>query len=301
MGIKIFNIHTSKFEDENVCAEGALRFMYGSAVGRAMTFALFKRVLFSRVCGAWADSALSRRAIGGFIKSNGIDAGEFKNTPEEYKTFNEFFTRELKDSARPAACPGRRGVVSFPSDGRHLLLRNVGLSDAFDVKSARFNLPSFLGDDSLARRFEGGDMLVSRLNPADYHRFHYPVSGVIAARKAINGFLFSVNPIAIARRASVLWENKRILTAIESDVFGMCAFVEIGATNVGGMENFDSVGACVERGKQAGMFRFGGSCVVTLFEPSAPIDWDSSLVKISAEGVECYAKANSLAGIARGA
>ena len=297
MSIKIFNIHTSRYENENVCAEKSLRLMYESFAGRAMTFAIFKRIFFSKICGMWADSPRSRKTVAKFIADNSIDIGEFKNSPSTYKTFNDFFTRELRESARPIAEESNPRAISFPSDGRHLLVRDISMSDSFYAKGRRFNMSEFLGDESLGRRFEHGDMLISRLSPLDYHRFHYPVSGEIVARKTINGALFSVSPIALIQRLSIFWENRRILNLIDSPEFGLCAFVEIGATNVGTIENFGKLGEVVGRGSQAGLFRFGGSCVVTIFPQSDRIEWNGKLAEMSLQNIECYAKVNSLAGI----
>ena len=123
-------------------------------------------------------------------------------------------------------------------------------------------------------------MLISRLSPMDYHRFHYPVSGEIAARRNVRGMLYSVSPIALAKKLSILWENRRVLNLIETDGMGLCAFAEIGATNVGTIVNFDGVSARVKRGAEAGLFHFGGSCVATIFERNARIDWNPRLVGV---------------------
>ena len=297
MSIELFNIQTGKLEKENVCAEKFMRFLYESQLGKLATFSLFKRIFFSRLCGVWADSTRSKKTILNFIADNKIDISEFKNPPSAYKTFNDFFTRELVDGMRPLAESDNKNAVSFPSDGRHLLIENITKSQTFYAKGIRFNLAKFLGDEKLAKRFENGSMLISRLAPVDYHRFHYPISGEIVARKEINGKLFSVSPIALSKRLSIFWENKRIVNLIESQQFGICAFVEIGATNVGSIVNFGKLGDVVERGSQAGMFRFGGSCVITIFPQGNSISWNESLKKYSPQSIECYARVNQLAGI----
>ncbi len=297
MGIKLYNIYTSKIEEENVCAENTLRFLYESQLGSVALWAVFKRRFFSRLCGFWANSKRSAKTAANFIADNKIDIAEFKNPPSSFKTFNEFFTRELVDTARPLAKSDNSLAISFPSDGRHLLIENVSLSNSFYAKGCKFNLASFLGDDNLARRFENASMLISRLSPLDYHRFHYPISGELVARREIGGSLFSVSPIALSRRLEIFWQNARVLNIIESPEFGMCAFVEIGATNVGEIINFHKLGERVARGQQAGMFKFGGSCVVTIIPAESKINWREKLVEMSAQNIECYAKVNALAGV----
>jgi len=297
MSLKIYDIEAGKFAEEKICAESFMRFLYRNPLGAAALCGVFKRAFFSRACGVWANSKASRKAIVKFAADNGIDLSESRNPPVSFRCFNDFFTRELRSDARPLAEGENPRAVSFPSDGRHLLLENVSEADVFYAKGQRFNLAKFLGDAKLAERFSGGAMLISRLSPLDYHRFHFPVSGEIAARKTINGDLFSVSPIALAPRLSILWENKRILNIIGSREFGMCAFVEIGATNVGTIINLAEIGSRAERGAQAGYFKLGASCVATLFESSAKIDWNAELVRMSRDGIECYARANTLAGV----
>ncbi len=297
MSIKIFNIHTSKFEEEKVCAEGSLRFLYESQLGGVAVWSIFKRCFFSRLCGLWADSPRSRTATSKFIADNAIDISEFLDKPSSFKTFNDFFTRQLIETARPVCEVDNPNAISFPSDGRHLLIENVSLSDSFYAKSVKFDLSSFLASDSLAKRFENASMLISRLSPLDYHRFHYPISGEIVARKVLSGSLFSVSPIALSKRLSIFWENARVLNLIESPDFGVCAFVEIGATNVGTIVNFHQLGERISRGEQAGMFKFGGSCVVTLISQENKIKWNQKLIEMSQQNIECYARVNTLAGM----
>ena len=86
-----------------------------------------------------------------------------------------------------------------------------------------------------------------------------------------------------------------MLNFIENQYFGMCAFVEIGATNVGSIVNLRSVGESVERGDVAGYFNFAGSCVITLI-PKDKFQWNETLIEMSSQNVECYTKAGKFAG-----
>lgn len=293
MSIKLYNLITREEIFERVPAEAFMRFLYGNPAGSLALWALFKRALFSKICGAWASSPSSRRAIAAFIEKNGIDMSDVPQS--SFKNFNEFFTRALKPGARAPQEPLNENAISFPSDGRHLLVRDVRSCDVFYAKGSKFNISAFLGDKSLAETFDGADMLISRLAPVDYHRFHFPMSGEIAARKSIAGDLYSVSPIALSGRLSILWQNKRVLNMVQTPKFGFYAFVEIGATNVGGIVNTRRVGDFVARGDEAGYFNFGGSCIITIF-PKRKIIWDQSLEKMSSSGIECYAKAGMKAG-----
>lgn len=299
MGIKIYNIHTGNMEQEDVCAEAFMRFLYGTAAGKMALWALFKRAVFSRIFGLWSRTKFSAKAIGPFVADKKINMGESLLEVSQFKCWNDFFTRELAEGARPLALEENDRALSFPADGRHLLIFNAGLNDAFYAKGQKFCLKEFFGEGELAEGFNGATMLVSRLSPLDYHRFHYPFSGKICARRFIDGFLSSVSPIALSRDLSILWRNKRVVNLIEVEGVGKCAFVEIGATNVGSIVNFGEVGESVKRGQQAGLFNFGGSCVVTVFPRGERLSFDRRLVEMSARQIECYARVNSYLGVVR--
>ncbi len=295
MSIKLYDLKNKKFIEENVPAEAFMRFLHSTAFGKLSIWALFKRAFFSRLCGVWASSSFSAKAVKKFVKTNKINVDEMLFAPDKYKSFNDFFIRKLKDDARLVEDPQNADAISFPSDGRHLLIRDVTKADVFYAKGQTFNLEKFLGDKKLSEYFEGGDMLISRLAPVDYHRFHFPVDCVVAARRKIEGVLYSVSPIALIPKLSVFWENRRVLNILETERFGKIAFVEIGATNVGSIVNTREVGDTVARGDEAGYFNFGGSCVITLFPKSANIHWNETLLEMSQQSVECYSKVNTLA------
>ena len=222
-----------------------------------------------------------------FIVEYDLNVDEFAKKVFSFKSFNEFFYRGLKDGARPIA-PGDR-VAVLPADGRHLAFQNVNEAAGFYAKGQKFSLESFLGDSALAAEFAGGVLLISRLCPVDYHRFHFPVGGQPAEPRLINGWLYSVSPIALRQNLAYLWENKRMVTLVESPVFGRVAVCEIGATMVGSIFQTFTQGRVAIKGEEKGLFKFGGSCVITIFQPGR-IKLEADLVKHSAEGLEVYAK-----------
>jgi phosphatidylserine decarboxylase len=132
-------------------------------------------------------------------------------------------------------------------------------------------------------------MVISRLCPVDYHRFHFPVAGVPNESQLINGWLYSVSPVALRRNVRYLVENKRELTLTESPEFGTVATLEVGATNVGTIKQSYVPGRAVAKGDEKGFFAFGGSCVITLFQRGR-IRFDADLVSSSEEQIELYAK-----------
>jgi len=140
-------------------------------------------------------------------------------------------------------------------------------------------------------------MVISRLCPVDYHRFHFPFAGIPSEPRLIKGPLFSVSPIALRRNIHYLVQNKRMLTELESSVFGSVACFEVGATNVGTIVHTFVSGRPVAKGEEKGLFKFGGSCVITLFQPGR-IRFDQDLVEQSRACLETYARMGDRLGVA---
>lgn len=285
--IRYYHRYKKAIETEQVYGGDWLRWTYGTALGRAALWLLVKRAFVSRYYGWKMSQLASANKILPFIVDYNLDVDEFAKKAFSFKSFNEFFYRALKAGARPIADGDR--VAVLPADGRHLAFQTYDATAGFYAKGQRFDLAAFLGEAELAAQFAGGSMLISRLCPVDYHRFHFPVAGTAAEPRLINGFLYSVSPIALRRSLGYLWQNKRMVTLVQSPVFGRVAVCEIGATMVGSIVQTFIPGRAVAKGEEKGLFKFGGSCVVTLFQPGR-IKLDADLVRHSADGLEVYAR-----------
>lgn len=291
--IHYFNRYTGKVEEERVYGGGALRFTYTSPLGALLLFAAGRRRWFSRLCGLWMRRRGSRREILPFIDTYGLDAAEFLKRPEEFASFNDFFIRELKPSARPIDADS--DSVVFPADARHLGFADVSRVEAIVVKGQSFDLPALLGDAALAERHRGGAVVVSRLCPIDYHRFHFPAAGLPGAPRLLPGPLYSVNPIALRRRIRILFENKRTVTQLESERFGLVTIVVIGATCVGSIVSTFRPHEPVTKGAEKGYFQFGGSSIITIFEPGRA-RLEADLLEQTAQGRELFARVGDRMG-----
>lgn len=293
--IQYFHRAKKTVETEQIYGESWLRWTYASGLGRTALNLIVKRALASRYYGWRMNMKYSAQKILPFIADYNLDVDEFAKKPYAFKNFNQFFYRALKPGARPIASDDR--VAVLPADGRHLAFQNVDAAEGFYAKGQRFDLVSFLGDKALAAEFAGGSLLISRLCPVDYHRFHFPVSGQPGEPRLINGFLYSVSPIALRGNLAYLWENKRMVTLVDSPQFGQVAVCEIGATMVGTITQTFLPGRAVAKGDEKGLFMFGGSCVVTIFK-RGKIKFDADLLEHSVQQREVYAKMGERLGVA---
>ena len=252
--IQFFNRYTEAIESESIYGESYLRWTYENPFGRLALWLLVKRSLFSAWYGWRMDRPTSRNKIEPFIEEYRISMVDYGQGPEGYRTFNEFFYRKLGPGARPVA--EDEEVVALPADGRHLAIPDLSKVERIYAKGQSFDLQGFLGSAEQAERFAGGSMVISRLCPVDYHRFHSPVGGRLNRIEQIPGPLYSVSPIALRNRMSYLWSNKRVLALIETENLGMVAFVPIGATCVGRIHMTLQEGGRLSKGSELGYFAF---------------------------------------------
>lgn len=291
--VRYFNRYTGQIETEEIYGEKFLRWAYGNPLGRLCLHAVVKHALFSRWYGWRMNRPASRRKIAPFIARYRVRTDEFDQPPESFRSFNEFFCRHLKPSARPIA-PGE-GTAVFPADGRHLGFGTVSEMEGVFVKGQVFELGQLLQDPALASRYRDGTMVVSRLCPTDYHRFHFPAAGVPDQPRILPGPLCSVNPVALRRNIRILATNKRALSRLVSDRFGQVLMLEIGATNVGSLRYTYTPGRSVPKGAEKGCFEFGGSSIILLFEKGR-LRLADDLLRQSAQGLELFAQVGDRMG-----
>lgn len=269
------------------------QFMYTNPVGRAFRQVLTGNQLFTRLSGAYADSFLSRSHIKGFVKKYDIDMDEAENDVKNYRTFNQFFTRKLKEGARPLAAG--QDILTAPADGHVLHIDEISERTVFGVKKHKFTLDKFLGDKKLAAQYEGGTMLIFRLAPWDYHRFHFPANGTPQKWKRIRGSYESVHPITYASGVQPLSQNERHLIKVNTDEFDDMILVPVGALCVGKIKETYTPNERQEKGDEAGYFAFGGSTVVMLFKPGV-VDVEQHIVQNSRRGKEIPVKMGEAIG-----
>lgn len=281
--IEYYERDSGELKTEQVAGERWLVWLYHNPVGEATLWALAKRKMLSTVYGRKMDRGSSAEKIAPFIEDFGIDMKLAQR--QEFKSFNDFFTRKLTDEARPIDTSST--VVVSPADGKVLAYADVSKSD-FIIKGYRFDVSTFLGDKKLAEKYLDGTLLVVRLAPVDYHRFHFPVSGELSPNYKIEGDYYSVSPFALRKKAEIFCLNKREYTLISSPMFGDVLMAEVGATMVGSIEQ-SYTGNFAQKGEEKGYFEFGGSTVVLLFEKGKILVDEDFLIN-TVEGYETTVK-----------
>lgn len=265
-GIQYINRATRQIETEEVWKEDLLQFFYGpTTLAKLLLYPLAGISLFSKIVGYYQTLSLTKKDIVPFITRYKVDATEFLEPVDSFGCFNDFFIRKLKAEVRPIS----NEAAVIPADGRYLFYQNIDECPYVRVKGERFTLADLLGSEELANEYADGSAVMGRLCPTDYHRFHFPIDCIPSEPRLINGSLFSVNPIALRVRPSVFYENKRMLTLLESPIFGQVAMIEFGATNVGSIIETFTPNRPVKKGDEKGYFSFGGSALMILFKKGA--------------------------------
>lgn len=279
----------------------SMRAIYQSKIGLHIMDKGAKELLqsISEKQGRKMNSVESAKDIPQFINffKDQINMADVKYPLEHFKTFNEFFIRELKPGARPMVSPECDDVAVCAADSRLMAFETAEDSLRFWIKGRKFSIQGLLGREGGHNAFIGGTLVIFRLAPQDYHRFHFPVSGTVERFVQIPGALYTVNPIAVnSKYCNVFTENKRTVSIISTEDFGKVAFIAIGATMVGSITFTKEEGDRVQKGDEFGYFSFGGSTVICVFEKDA-IEIDEDLLAKSARSIETLVSVGMKLGV----
>lgn len=294
MQIEFIDRQTGKRIQENPPGESFLKFLYHNPLGKMPLEWLVKRKWLSKMYGRLMDKPSSAEKIQSFVDTYNIDMSEAHKKISEFVSFNDFFYRTLKPEARPI----EPGVVS-PADGKLLAFEQVNAVSTFFVKGEAFTLDAFLRDPKLAAKYQNGSLLIVRLAPNDYHRFHFPYAGTASPLHHIQGRYYSVSPYALQPNfARVFCQNKRAYTLLQTDDLGQVLLAPVGATMVGSIFSTYSPNTPLQKGDEMGYFAFGGSSILMLFEEDA-IHIDADLLENTRNGMETFVKMGSKIGLVK--
>ena len=235
----------------------ALDFLYNTIPGRVLLRPLISRPV-SDLSGILLDSGFSRILIPPFVRSHSIRLKDYEL--DNIGSFNDFFCRRIKEGMR--VINRDRDALISPCDGL-LSVYDIDENTELCVKQSRFSIKSLLRDKKLAGHFKGGYAFVFRLCVNHYHRYVYFDSGSKYADRHIQGVYHTVQPVALLKYP-VFIENTRDYSVIDTDHFGRCVQMEVGAMLVGRIVNEIKSRALVCRGEEKGHFEYGGSTIIVL-------------------------------------
>ncbi len=251
----------------------------------------------SRLIGCLANCerpGIKNPLIRWFIKRYDVDMSQaVRKQPEDYRHFNDFFTRTLADGARPL--DNNSGSILCPADGAISQLGSIRHGRIFQAKGHDFSLVELLGGDSeRARPFQDGQFATVYLSPRDYHRVHMPLAGTLKEMIYVPGKLFSVNQTTAENVPGLFSRNERVVCIFDTDA-GPMALVLVGAMIVASIETTwagevaparrrlqtfsygESAREPVRLGKGEEMGRFKlGSTAIVLFGPQSA-SWQKDL------------------------
>lgn len=288
-------------DDENTSYQQAVGIMLQNIVGSAIIAPILKRVteVYCRRRGESTDPA----QIVKFIQSFQVDwkqAARCQNASTaiecatRFRNLNEFFARKKDPKLLDIRLKGKDSkILVSPADSRAVVFRSEFDAKKFWIKGTDYNVKALLGNNGrkmapgLHEYYRDCSVIISRLAPVDYHRFHSPVDGRYATHYKIPGGYYSVQPNIVNSSTNVFTENSRVVYFINSRHFGTVALVIIGATCVGSIVvPKKNKNQRISRGQELGYFKFGGSTIVTLV--SVPLKVDMPLVKHGVRGIETY-------------
>ncbi len=235
--------------------------------------------------GRYMDSPESAKIIDTWLEDKSIDHDDFVMPLEGFKSFNAFFTRELKPGARKIEAFDNNAVLVSPADGVINMINNdLKLKTQIPTKGRiTLNLNALLADSKYAKEFVGGTALAVFLKPDNYHHYHAPISGtVVEAREEVGDRLFGMpdipdiinnGNIAYNKDYSVFENFRHGYLVIKTEQFGYIGMVPIGLQTIGSVvfeERLQHVDAIrpvkIYKGDKVGYFAYGGSTILLIFQ-----------------------------------
>jgi len=244
----------------------------------------------SKVAGRLAASRhpyVKRAFIRGFAKAYGVSLGEYERQSfNAYESFNDFFTRELKENARTIESSAN-GIVS-PADGIISQLGQIEDHKLLQAKGRHYDVGQLLADSEDGSYFADGSFATVYLAPSNYHRVHMPFAGTLTKTRYVPGTLFSVNNTTAENVPDLFARNERLVCLFDTE-YGKAAVVMVGAMIVAGIETVATGkisrtediqeadhDMSFEKGAELGRFYLGSTAIVVL-PKAAKADWQDSM------------------------
>jgi phosphatidylserine decarboxylase len=256
---------------------------------------LIPQRMLSTALGKFANATLgplTQFAIKRFVKAYNVNLSEaLIDDVKQFESFNAFFTRELKPSARTIVQDDHSFVS--PVDGTVSAFGHIEEGQLLQAKGATYSLLALCGGDvAVAKHFDNGSFLTAYLSPRDYHRFHMPIAGTLLEMIYVPGDLFAVNQSSVENVNGLFARNERVICIFET-AFGKMAVIAVGAMIVGSIAmqwhgvvapkrgrsichwRYEDDTIALAQGEEMGYFQLG-STIIVLMEKDT-ITWNAEL------------------------
>lgn len=289
--IQYFNRSENKIEIEKVYGDFFVKLLYQSSASSVLS-PIFANKLLSKAYGVIQNGMMTQLKVPKFVKNFDIDLTQYEpgsvkvdDQKLSYKNFNEFFIRKFKMGKRTFIQDNE--VLPAPCEARYFGYESIDESVSVPVKGSYLRADSLLGDIEKAAPFIGGPLVIARLCPVDYHRYHYPDAGKTIEAYPIHGDFHSVNPVALKNKPDIFIANERRVAILETQNFGKLAYIEVGAAMVGKIVQSHDESKSFRRGQEKGYFLFGGSTVIILGEKGRWLP-SPDIIKNTKDSMETY-------------
>ncbi len=256
----------------------------------AQLLRVLPRARITKIMGRLADvqlhPAVADAVVGLYVRAYDVNLGDTVPPEGSFASFDAFFTRPLREGARPIEAPPDAFVS--PADGRLEDAGPVHAGGKLKIKGRDYAVADLVGDPAEVARYEGGQFAIVYLSPRDYHRVHAPVAGKVTMIRSLPGDLFPVNSIGERHVPSLFSINRRVAIVIDTPDHGRVTVVMVGAMIVGRItvsaidvrdvplgNHVIDPGMAVARGGEIGMFHLGSTAVV-FAEKGAAAPWQRS-------------------------
>ncbi len=244
----------------------------------------------SRAAGRLAASrhpVVKRAFIRSFAKAYHVTLDEYeRDNFNAYESFNDFFTRELKDDVRPI--DSTVDGITSPADGVISQIGQIQDHKVLQAKGRDYDIGQLLANSADGDYFADGSFATVYLAPSNYHRVHMPFDGTLTTTRYVPGTLFSVNNSTAANIPDLFARNERLVCLFDTE-YGKAAVVLVGAMIVAGIESVatgkivrsediqeTTHNIALNKGDELGRFYLGSTAIVVL-PKAAQADWQANM------------------------
>ena len=267
-------------------------------------------------CSRWKTKGGEKtsREIKDYIEQYGIDweeaekcenSGSVEECAAQFETKNDFFQRHLSPDKIKINLDDKYDETCLisPADCRLVAYKHVHDATKYWIKGKGFTVDKLLGHkvvkgNKLSTSYVDGTLIVCRLAPDDYHRFHFPINCTYMGSYEIKGEYYSVDPKIVNSKIDAFGDNKREVHILYNENFGNVLCVIVAATCTGSIEMDPKlkIGNEYMKGSPFGTFGFGGSTIVMLFPKRFKIRLCKIFLNNSYANVETYIRVGTKLG-----